>query len=105
MRLVVTVDGTAIEFVQPGADGEYPWLVQTGTLLLAARAGHLSGIGIGESANMTAGLINTNREAAGLLGYCLRAAAEYYDDDDELLFSGLVQQIALGGVMTLTIEA
>jgi hypothetical protein len=105
MRLIVTIAGTEIEFSEPGKGGPYPWLSKVGTLLLAARAGHLSGVGVGESANMMAELDNVNRQAAALLGYCPRAPAAVFDDDGEPFFSGLVQSIAFGAVLTLTIEA
>lgn len=98
----MTVGGTDLEFV---ADGEYPWLVKVGTLLLAARAGHLEGVGVGESANMTFELDNIDRQAAALLGRPVRAPAAIYDDAGDVFFSGLVQSISYGAVLTGTIEA
>ena len=105
MRLVVTVGGADVEFVERGTDGEYPWLTGVGTLLLAARAGHLQGVGAAESANMTVQLDNLNRQAFDLLGYCPRAPAVVYDDDGAELFAGLVQQMAFGALLSLTLEA
>lgn len=105
MRVVITVGGVDIEFVRPTAAGEYPWLVSTSNLLLAARAGHLQGIGAAEAANMTMELDNTARQAASLLGYCPRAPATVYDDDGTEVFTGLVQQMQFGTTLTLNLEA
>src|SRR5207342_3761013 len=76
--------GPQFEFVEPGVDGEYPWLVQVDTLLLAARAGHLQGFGVGEMANMRVSLDNRDKQASTVLGYALRLRAWVYDEDDEL---------------------
>ena len=105
MRLVITVGGVDVEFTQPGASGEYPWLVKVGTLLLAVRAGHLDGVGVGESANCTFELDNINRQAADLLGYCPRAPAVIYDAAGDVWFRGLLQQMTFGTRLTGAIEA
>lgn len=105
MRLAVTAGGVDLTFTEPQASGAYPWLVKVGPLLLAARAGHLSGVGIGESANMTVELDNTSRQAATLLGFCPRAPAVVYDDAGDEFFSGLVQRLDFGALLALTLEA
>jgi len=105
MRLVVTTGGVDLEFTEPRNGGAYPWLGKVGALLLAVRAGHLSGVGVGESANMTVELDNVSRQAATLLGFCPRAPAVVYDDDGDEFFSGLVQRMEFGAVLTLTLEA
>lgn len=105
MRLVVTTGGVDLEFTEPVDGGAYPWLTKVGPLLLAARAGHLSGVGVGESANMTVELDNTRRQAATLLGFCPRAPAVVYDDDGDEFFSGLVQRLDFGAALVLTLEA
>lgn len=105
MRLVLDVRGTQIEFTEPGTDAPYPWLAKVGNLLLAARAGHLSGLGIGETANVIVDLDNANRQFSSLVGYCPRARATLYDDDDDVYFDGLVQQVAFGQTCALTLEA
>lgn len=105
MRLVVTARGVDLTFTEPRAGGAYPWLVKVGPLLLAARAGHLSGAGVGEAANMTVDFDNVSRQAATLLGFCPRAPAVAYDDAGDEFFSGLVQRMGFGAVLTLTLEA
>ena len=105
MRLVVTTGGVELTFTEPVDGGAYPWLTKVGALLLAARAGHLSGVGVGESANMTVELDNTRRQAATLLGFCPRAPAVVYDDEGDEFFSGLVQRLDFGAVLVLTLEA
>jgi hypothetical protein len=105
MRLVLDLDGTQVEFVQPGVDGEYPWLTKVGTLLLAARAGHLEGIGTGEAANVTVELDNTGRQASELIGYRPRTRGWIYDDAGAIFFVGLIQSIQYGWALVLTLEA
>jgi hypothetical protein len=99
------LDGVEIEIHPPGvACAPYPWLIKSGTLLLTARAGHLEGSGVGESANMTVEIANDEKQASALLGYCLRARATHYDDDGEQDFAGLVETIEVGPLV-LTLEA
>lgn len=105
MRLVITQDGVGHEFVRHGVDGPYPWLGKVGTLLLAARAGHLDNIGVAESANVTVELTNDRRQAATLLGRPVRAAAALYDDAGDMFFAGLIQQVGYGTTMVVSIEA
>src|SRR3954471_18761977 len=104
-RLVITADGVATEFVTPGSDGPYPWLTRLGNLVIEARAGHLDSVGTREAANMTFEIDNADRQAAALIGRCVRAAAVAYDDDDNELLSGLVQQVQFGTSMAGSIEA
>lgn len=103
-RLVLDLSGTSIEFVERSTDGAYRWLIGADNLLIAARATHIDGYG-GESANMTARLDNSGRQASELLGYPLRARAWFYDDAGELEFEGLVQAIDIGPTLALTLEA
>lgn len=104
MRLVLGLDGVTVEFVEPRASGPYRWLTGVGSLLLAARAGHLEGAGVGESANVTVELNNDGKQASTLLGRPLRARAWLYDDDDELLLAGLVASVGYGRALSLTLE-
>lgn len=99
----MNLGGTEIEIAERGTDSPYPWLTKAGNMLLAARAGHLQGIGVGESASMTVELDNSDKQASALLGYCLRARAWFYDGDD--VFPGLIQQIEVGHPLILTLEA
>lgn len=105
MRLDLTIAGVVLQFTQPTAGGEYPWLAKVGTLTLAARAGHLEGVGVGEAANVSIELDNSGKQAATLLGFPMRARADLYDDDDELLLTGLVASANYGRVLVLGIEA
>lgn len=97
--------GTALEFVSPTTDGEFPWLTFVGTLIQEARAGHLEGIGTVQTASLQVELDNEDKQASSLLGRPLRALADVYDDDDELFFSGLVQSLRYGRTMKLGLEA
>jgi len=105
MRLTVTVDGVDLVFVAPTVTGGYPWLGKVGGLHLAARAGHLEGVGVGEGANVAFELDNAIRQASDLLGYCPRAPAVIHDDNGVEWFSGLIQRVEYGAVLGGTIEA
>lgn len=105
MRLLLDIDGLLLEFVEPRAAGPYPWLVKIGTLLLGARAGHLQGVGVRESANVTVELDNAGKRAAGLLGRPLRARGWLYDNDGDLLLAGLIQRVRYGRTLAITLEA
>lgn len=110
MRLVLRFDEDAgddavdFEFTERGSGGPYPWLVKVGTLLLAARAGHLEGVGVGEAANVVVELDNRGKQAAAVIGHRLRTSASLYGDDEELLLAGVVQAIEYGQPLKLTIE-
>lgn len=105
-RLVLDIDGAEITIHPPGVScSPYPWLTKAGNLLLAARAGHLESVGVGESATMTFELDNEGRQASELLGFCPRVQARYYSADGELFFSGLVQEIGFGHPLVLTVQA
>lgn len=105
MRLRITVDGVALDFVEPRAHGAYPWLTSVGTLLLAASGGHLDGPAVGEGANVSFELNNDQRQAAILLGRPVRAPAALFDDDDEELFVGLISTLLYGVTLQGTVEA
>lgn len=105
MRAVIWLDGVGVELTPLGR-GEYPWLASISSLLLGAHAGHLDGVAVGMSPSVEVALDNDERQAYALLGQCLRSRADvYYPGDDDLVLSGIVQGIALGRMMKLTIEA
>lgn len=104
-RLVLDLDGAETVFFPPGKDAAYPWLIGTGPLNLAATAGHLEGIGVGETASVEVRIKNERNQASRLIGYAMRAAATLYDDEDNSYIVGLVQQIVYGNPLVLTIEA
>jgi hypothetical protein len=103
-RLVLSLDPSEVAFTKPGASGPYPLLLSIGTLRLAARAGHISGIGSTESTSVTVSLDNTGGHAAAIIGRPLRVRARIYDGPD-LFFDGTVAAIAYGQTIELQIEA
>lgn len=105
MRLTLQLGATSLEFVEPRMAGAYPWLVSVGTLHLAARAAHLSGLGTTEAASLQVELDNSGRQAATLLGRPLRARADVYDDAGDAFFSGLIASVAYGPTLTLSVES
>ncbi len=102
MRLVLDLDPSQIEFVEPLDAGPNPFLLSVGTLRQAARAGHLEGIGSSESPSVD---ITLDKAARKIIGRPLRARATIYDDDDELYFVGLISGGTYGAVINLTVEA
>lgn len=105
MKLVVTRGGARLEFTPPGSGGEFPWLSKVGTLAIVARAGHLDGAVVESESTLEFDLDNTARQAATLLGHCVRATAEVYDDNGELFFFGLIQRVTYDAMLAGSIEA
>lgn len=105
MRLLLDLDPSAIEFVEPLAPGANPFLLSVGDLHLAARAGHLEGIGTSESPSVEITLDNSGRRVVRLVGRPLRVRATIYNADDSVYFAGIVQNSTYGPTIGLTIEA
>lgn len=101
MRLVLDIAGAPIEFTSLTDDGPYPYLISVGTLQIAARAGRLAGLGVGESPSLDVLLANNERQTAPLIGLPLRARATVYDDDGAVFFAGAVENILFGRTITL----
>jgi hypothetical protein len=106
MTLTIWLEDVPIVFTEPRTGGAYDWLTSVGPLALAARAGHLEGIGIGETPNLELELDNTNRQASRVLGQALRARVDVADNNGDPYFSGLVASIAYGATtIALNIES
>ena len=105
MRLVLDLGGNEIEFTEPLSGGAFPYLLEVGELRIAARAGYLSGLGVGESPSLAVTLDNAGNRAADIIGAPLRAAASVYDDDDSVYWSGIVSAASYGRTIGLTIDA
>lgn len=104
MRLVLDLDPSAIEFVEPLSPGANPFLLSVGSLHLAVRAGHLQGIGSSESPSVDVKLDNSGRRAGRIIGRPLRVRATLYDGAD-VYFTGIVEDATFGPIIGLTIEA
>lgn len=105
MRLVLALEPSAVEFTEESSGGAFPYLLTVGALRMAARTGSQFGIGSTENAVVPVTLNNAGRRAAAILRRPLRIAADIYDDAGALFFSGLVQSIEYGRVVTMEIEA
>ena len=69
MRLVLDLGGNEIEFTEPLSGSLFPYLLEVGELRIAARAGYISGLGVGESPSLAVTLDNaSNRAADAVLG-------------------------------------
>lgn len=104
MRLELALAPGVLSFTLAADGGPLPWLLDVGTLLLQARAGHLSGIGIRESSSLPVTLDNTGRQASRVIGRPLRAKATVYDGA-EVYFAGIVASIAYASIIQMTLEA
>ena len=105
MRLILALEPSELEFTEPSAGGALPYLADAGELHEQARAGYITGLGIGETPSLVLTLTNHGRRVAGIIRQPLRARADFYDDAGRLRFSGLVASIAYGRTITLTIDA
>lgn len=95
MRLVLHLSPSSIEFTRKGGNGAHPLLVKVGAVRLFARAGPgQAGGRATENPSLTVTLFNVDREASAIIGSPLRALADVYDDADELIFSGIVANLA-----------
>jgi hypothetical protein len=103
-RVVLSLDPSDVAFTKVGDSGPFPLLLAIGTLRIAARAGHISGIGTTESTNVTVSLDNTGGRAAEIVGRPLRVQAQIYDGPD-LFFTGTVASIQYGRTVDLLIQA
>lgn len=105
MRAVVHADDVALVFTRPKDGGTFPLLVEVSPLLVAAEAGHIEGLGVGESANCQIILDNSKGIASKLLDHPLRNRVEVFDDDGDVFFTGLVQRFDEGTTLALTLES
>lgn len=105
MRLVVQLGGGQVEFTEPLSGGTFPYLIEVGDLLVAARAGYISGLGVGESPSLAVVLDNAANRAATIIGAPLRAAATVYDDTGAEYWSGIISAATYGRTVGLTIDA
>lgn len=103
MRLVLTIGSTPIEFNEQSSDGPFPYLVGVTGPKIQARAGYISGFGVGEAPSMTASLDNTDKRLATIIADALRCRADHYEDDGSLSFSGVVSGIKHGCTTVLSI--
>lgn len=83
----------------------YPFVQRVGDLVQAARAGDDSGIGVGESANLSVTLANPKRRVAALIGRPVRVRADVMADDGSLFFAGVITDVDYGSTVELQLEA
>lgn len=106
MRVALSLPGGEIVFSpEHDLEGPYPYLVAIGTLRIAARAGRLAGLGVGESPSLEVQLQNAERQVADTIGLPFRAPTRVLNDDGSVFFDGIVSKITLGKVITLTLES
>ena len=105
MRVVLSLPPSEIEFTEALSGGKFPYLLDVSALRIAARAGYISGLGVGESPSLTFTLDNAGNRAADIVGHPLRARCAVYDDADAEYFSGAVSAVAYGRILEVTVEA
>lgn len=104
MRLKLFLPSFALNLTR-NDDGPYPWLMTVSPLSIGARAGTPAGLGVTESSNMTVIIDNRDNQFTRILRNPLRSRAEFYDDDDQLAFEGIVSATIPGLNVSLEIEA
>lgn len=80
------------------------WLTSVGTLTLQARSGAVHDVFSNQNATLAVKLDNRGRQASTVLRQPLRARGELWVDG-ALYFAGLVQSLAYGPQLAITIEA
>lgn len=103
MRAVFGLAGATVEFTPKTDAGPYPYLLAVGTLRVAARAGRLSGLGVGESPSLDIVLENNERQTAPTIGNPLRVPVTVTYDDGSPFFVGVVSKCRFGRTITLTL--
>ncbi len=104
MRAVLNLGGTLLEFTaKTDTEGPYPYLISVGLLRVAARAGRVAGLGVGESPSLDVRLDNTERQTAPIIGNPLRAPVDVAFDNGDPFFSGVVSRVEFGRTITLTL--
>ncbi len=105
MRLELQLQPSIISFTMARDGGVLPWLLEVGMLRIQVRAGHLAGIGAGETPSLTVKLDNSGHKATKVIGRPLRARATVYDGDGSVFFEGVVASVAYSRVITLVLES
>lgn len=105
MRLVLHLSPSSIEFTEQNSGGPYPYLLTVGKRREVAHAGTPIGIASTEAPNVAVTLDNSRGKVTAIAARPLRVAADTYDDDDVLTFSGTVSSIELADVVTWEIDA
>lgn len=105
MRLVLGLTPNPIEFSKEGSGGPFAYLKDVGPRRMAVRAGTAIGIADNEAPSVPVTLNNDKRKVTAIARRPLRVAADIYDDDDRLTFSGTVSSVELGDVVVWEIDA
>lgn len=103
MRAVFELAGATVEFTPKTDSGPYNVLLAVGTLRVAARAGSISGLGVGESPNLDIVLDNNDRQTAQIIGNPLRIPVVITYDDATPFFAGVVSKVQFGRTIIVTL--
>lgn len=101
----MTIGSAVFEFTEPLNGGALPYLDSVTGPQIQARAGYITGLGVGEAPSMTAVICNDpGGHAAKILSKALRCRADHYEDDGSLSFPGVISAISYAtDQITLTI--
>lgn len=105
MKLVLYLDPAQIEIGEALSDSAMPYLISVGVLRMQARAGYISGLGVGESPSLEVTLDNCQNRVADIIGQPLRKRADVLEDDDTPYWQGIVSALSYGRDITITIGA
>lgn len=104
MRAVLHLDPDNIEITEPGPEA-FPFLLEVDSVQIGVRAGHLAGGFSGGGGNCRLVFDNTDDKFIRIDDYPLRVFVEVFDDNDELYFEGMVQDVVFGASVVVTLEA
>lgn len=105
MKLVLYLDPSAIEIGEELSAAKMPYLSSVGVLRMQARAGYISGLGVGQTPSLTVTLDNCANAVADIIGQPLRKRADVLNDDGTPHWQGVVADISVGRTINLTIGA
>lgn len=103
MRAVFGLAGAPIEFTPKTDAGPYNVLLAVGTLRVAARAGSISGFGVGESPTLEVVLNNNEKQTTPIIGNPLRIPVSVTYDDGAPFFAGVVSKVQFGRTIIVTL--
>jgi hypothetical protein len=82
----------------------FPWLLDSDPIQETARTPNLTGFAAWQTPSWVARLSNQDGQAQAILGNAMRAPGAAIDEDDTVLFDGLVAQVEFGLELAVTIE-
>lgn len=94
-----------IEIGEELSGAAYPYLKAIGALRMQARAGYITGLGVGETPSLTLTLNNCGNRVADILRQPLRKRCDVVNADGSFYWQGIVSGLAYDRDVTVTVSA